>query len=160
MDQFSVKNKASLKIAFIKAQWHKDIVDRCYDGFNEKFDGHGDIDVFDVPGAYEIPLLAKRLAGSGKYDAVVAAAFVVDGGIYRHEFVADAVVSGMMQVALECEVPVLSAVLTPHHFQGSKEHHDFFYNHFVIKGEEAAEACLSIVSTHRSVEDVPQSLAS
>jgi 6,7-dimethyl-8-ribityllumazine synthase len=50
-----------------------------------------DIDFFDVAGAFKIPLHAQRLANSGRYAAVVAAALVVNGGIYRHEFVADAV---------------------------------------------------------------------
>ena len=74
------------------------------------------------------------------------AAFVVDGGIYRHDFVATAVINGMMQVGLETEVPVLSVVLTPHHFHESKEHHEFFHAHFKVKGVEAANAVLQVVS--------------
>ena len=66
---------------------------------------------------------------------------MVDGGIYRHEFVADAVISGMMQVQLETEVPVLSVVLTPHHFHESGEHERYFFEHFKVKGAEAARAC-------------------
>ena len=57
------------------------------------------------PGAFEIPLHAKRLATSGRYAAVVGAGLVVDGGIYRHEFVADAVVNGLMRVQLDTDVP-------------------------------------------------------
>ena len=75
------------------------------------------VDVIDVPGAFELPLAAKKLAETGKYASVAAAAFVVDGGIYRHDFVADAVVKGLMQVGLETGVPVLSVSLTPHQFQ-------------------------------------------
>src|SRR2546426_954410 len=78
-------------------------------------DGEGPaVDVFDVPGAFELPFHAQLLCQTGRYRAVVAAGFVVDGGIYRHEFVANAVITGLMRVQLDTGVPVLSAVLTPH----------------------------------------------
>jgi 6,7-dimethyl-8-ribityllumazine synthase len=134
------------RIAFIQAGWHRDIVDQCRIAFVEELEraGHAasDCDFFEVAGAFEIPLHAKLLAKSGKYAAVVGAALVVDGGIYRHEFVAQAVVSGLMQVQLETETPVLSAVLTPHQFHGSPEHVQFFHEHFLVKGQEAARACI------------------
>jgi 6,7-dimethyl-8-ribityllumazine synthase len=85
-----------------------------------------------VPGGFEIPLQAKKLAQSGRYAAIVASALIVDGGIYRHEFVAEAVISGMMQVQLETGVPVLSAVLTPQRFHEHEEHQRFFSEHFVV----------------------------
>lgn len=61
------------------------------------------IDFFEVPGVFEIPLQAKLLAKSGRYACIVAAGFVVDGGIYRHEFVSEAVINGLMQLQLETE---------------------------------------------------------
>jgi 6,7-dimethyl-8-ribityllumazine synthase len=99
-----------------------------------------DIDFYEVPGAYELPLHAQRLAHSGNYSAVVAAGLVVDGGIYRHDFVAGAVIDGLMRVQLDTDTPVFSAVLTPHHFRGGAEHVDFFFKHFRVKGEEVASA--------------------
>ncbi|WP_457825121.1 6,7-dimethyl-8-ribityllumazine synthase, partial [Staphylococcus aureus] len=111
---------SSGRIAFIQACWHKDIVDQCRLGFVAELarrgvsDGH--VDFFEVPGAFEIPLQAKLLARTGRYAAIVAAALVVDGGIYRHEFVCEAVINGLMRVQLDSDVPVLSAVLTPQHF--------------------------------------------
>jgi 6,7-dimethyl-8-ribityllumazine synthase len=63
-------------------------------------------------------------------DAIVAAAFVVDGGIYRHEFVANAVISGLMQVQLETNAPVLSAIPIPHHYHDSEEHQHFLCSIF------------------------------
>jgi 6,7-dimethyl-8-ribityllumazine synthase len=100
----------------------------------------------------EIPLLAKKLAASGKYDAIVATGLVVDGGIYRHDFVASAVIDGMMQAGLETGVPILSAVLTPHQFQEHEAHKNFFADHFVIKGREAADACIDIIKVHRDLK--------
>ena len=129
--------------AFIKARWHADIVDQAYAGFTEIIPAD-QVEVFDVPGAFEMPLLAKQLASTGRYAAVACAALVVDGGIYRHDFVAQAVVSGLMQAGLETGVPVLSVSLTPHHFQETDHHKRIYRDHFVIKGREAAEAALSI----------------
>src|SRR5258708_8336450 len=102
------------RFAFDKANWHADIVGKALKGFIEIIPTQ-QVDVFDVPGAFELPLVARDLANSGKYAAVVAAALVVDGGIYRHEFVAPAVVNGLMRAALESGHTRLSVPLTPHH---------------------------------------------
>jgi 6,7-dimethyl-8-ribityllumazine synthase len=143
------------KIAFIQARWHADIVDQCRESFIDEMrirtQATAEVEVFDVPGAYEIPLLAKTLANTGDYDAVVCSAFVIDGGIYRHDFVAQAVLAGMMQVQIETEVPVITAVLTPHQFHESAEHRDFFLEHFKVKGCEAAEACVAVLAQRRKL---------
>ena len=137
-------------IAFIKAQWHANIVDQSLAGFQQEM-GEAKIDVFDVPGAFEMPLLAKMLANSARYDAIVAAAFVVDGGIYRHEFVSQAVVDGLMQAQMETEVPVFSVSLTPHEFQEKPEQVAFFTEHFVTKGAEAAQAVKQTLAVHEKL---------
>ena len=133
----------TLKVAFIKARWHADIVDQALKGFEADMAAAGrkvEISTYDVPGAYEMPLLAKKLGETGRFDAIVAAALVVNGGIYRHEFVAQAVVTGLMDAQMATGVPTFSVSLTPHHFHDSEIHHDFFFNHFVKKGAEAAQA--------------------
>ena len=127
------------KIAFIKARWHADTVDQAYEGFKDAM-GNAKIDAFDVPGAFEMPLLAKKLGESGDYVAIVAAALVVDGGVYRHDFVASAVVDGLMRAQMDTNVPVFSVSLTPHHYQETPDHDAFFKAHFVKKGAEAANA--------------------
>ena len=133
------------QIAYIQAGWHKEIVDQGRIAFvaeMEKLGVSSDrIEVFDVPGSLEILLQAKLLAKRGRFAAIVTAGLIVDGGIYRHEFVADAVIGGLMQVQLEVEVPVLSLVLTPQQFHEHEAHHDFFREHFKVKGAEAAHAC-------------------
>ena len=130
------------KVAFVQACWHRDIVDQLRDSFKKEFSKLSDkeIEFFELPGAYEIPLHAKALAETGEYAAVVAAGLVVDGGIYRHEFVAQAVIDGLMRAQMDTGMPVFSAVLTPHNFHG-EEHQAYFKEHFVIKGREAAQAC-------------------
>lgn len=130
------------RVAFVQSCWHRDIVDRLRDAFIKEFsaaDGRR-VELFEVPGAFEIPMKAKYLASSGDYAAVVAAGLIVDGGIYRHEFVAGAVIDGLMSVQLEIGVPVFSAVLTPQDFLGEGQP-EYFARHFVTKGMEAAQAC-------------------
>ena len=137
----------SLKFAFIKARWHADIVDQAFSGFTQRLNELGvahEIRSFDVPGAFEMPLMAQRLAETGGYNAIAAAAFVVNGGIYRHDFVSQAVVTGLMDVQLKTNVPVLSVSLTPHNYQPTEEHHRFFMEHFVKKGAEAADAAVAV----------------
>lgn len=134
------------RFAFIKAQWHAAIVDQALKGFCEHI-APEDIDVFDVPGAFEMPLLARDLAATGKFAAIACAAFVVDGGIYRHDFVAQAVVDGLMRAGLDTGVPVLSVSLTPHQYQETAHHNAIYEAHFVEKGREAAMAALKIVET-------------
>ena len=142
------------RLAFIKARWHADIVDQAHVGFVERLEEllpSATLSVFEVPGAFEMPLLAKRLALSGDFDVIAAAAFVVNGGIYRHEFVAQAVVTGLMDVQLETNVPVLSVSLTPHNFQPTDEHIAFFKEHFVKKGREAADAADGVLALDQAV---------
>lgn len=141
--------KQTPRIAFIKARWHSDVVDRAYDGFADaatKLIPGAQIESFDVPGAFEMPLIAKKLAQTGKYDAVVAAALVVDGGIYRHDFVATAVVTGLMNVGLDTGVPCFSVSLTPHNYQETELLTDFYRDHFIKKGAEAAEAVRQVLA--------------
>ena len=144
------------RVAFIQASWHKEIVDQSRKGFLAEMLVQGyqesDIDFFEVGGAFEIPLHAKLLAKTGRYAGIVGAALVVDGGIYRHDFVAQSVVSGLMQVQLETEVPVFSVSLTPHHFHAGEEHQKFFFDHFVHKGQEAAKTCVDTLQKIRAIK--------
>jgi 6,7-dimethyl-8-ribityllumazine synthase len=137
------------RIAFVQSLWHREIVDECRDSFLAEAQARGvaadRVDLFEVTGAFEIPLHAKRLAESGRYEAIVASGLVVDGGIYRHEFVAEAVIDGLMRVQLDTGVPVFSAVLTPHHFHEHGDHERFFHDHFQVKGREVAKACTETV---------------
>jgi len=138
-------------IAFVQSCWHRDIVDQARYGFLAEVADRARIDVFEVPGAFELPLHARSIAESGRFDAVVAAGFVVDGGIYRHEFVADAVISGLMRVQLDSGVPIFSSMLTPQQFHESPTHVDFFRHHMVEKGHEVASACLRTLEARAKV---------
>lgn len=165
MNQFSASSASSLaaaaassrRIAVIASSWHRDIVDQAVRGARDGLVAAGippeQIDVFHVPGAFEIPLHAQRLARSGQYDAIVACGLIVNGGIYRHEFVTTAVIDGLMKVQIEHDVPVFSVVLTPRDFHEHADHHAFFHSHFLKKGQEAAQACLQTLD---SLQALPQ----
>ncbi|WP_322085673.1 6,7-dimethyl-8-ribityllumazine synthase [Burkholderia sp. BCC1999] len=154
----SPSQTAALRIAFVQSCWHKEIVDQCrnafVDGLANANLSQADCDFFEVAGAFEIPLHAKLLAKTGKYAAIACAGLVVDGGIYRHDFVAQAVISGLMQVQLETGVVVLSAVLTPHHFHGA-EHVAYFHEHFLVKGAELAHACVDTIGKVAALKAEP-----
>ena len=145
---------ARRSFAIVASQYNSEYVNGLVDHARRELEAISasfTVSTYEVPGAFEIPLHAKLLAKSGRYAAVVAAGLVVDGGIYRHEFVAQAVIEGLMQVQLETEVPVISAVLTPHHFHEHAEHQNYFHRHFVVKGAEAARACADTVAKLRAL---------
>jgi 6,7-dimethyl-8-ribityllumazine synthase len=158
MSQSSARRSSEVepsRIAFIQAGWHADIVGQSRTAFLKGIEKRGipqrDVECHQVPGAFEIPLRAKLLAKSGRYAAIVAAGFVVDGGIYRHEFVASSVIDALMRVQLDTEVPIISLVLTPQKFHEHDAHRRFFRDHFLIKGEEAAEACGAVIEGLRQL---------
>ncbi len=131
-------------ICLIQASWHAPLVKSLIDHFFKQAATHGlaaeQVDTVTVPGSLEMPLQAKLRAKTGQYDAILLAGLITDGGIYRHEFVAQAVLNSVMQVQLEQEVPIIYAVLTPHHFHEHEAHSDFFAEHLKTKGEETADA--------------------
>jgi 6,7-dimethyl-8-ribityllumazine synthase len=141
------------RIAIIWSLWHADLVGRARAAFLAEMQRRGwppdALEAHEVPGAFEIPLLAQSLARRGDVAPVVACARVVDGGIYRHDFVAGAVLDGLMRVQLDTGVPVFSVVLTPHAFHEHEEHREFFGEHLVKKGREAAAACAHVLARGR-----------
>jgi 6,7-dimethyl-8-ribityllumazine synthase len=143
------------RVAVICASWHAEIVNHARDSLQDELSVSGvaasAVEHFSVPGAFEIPLHAQRLAQSGRYEAVIACALVVNGGIYRHEFVSSAVIDGLMRVQLDTGVPVFSAVLTPRDFHEHEEHRAFFTAHFVLKGREVAQACVKTLHSLRAL---------
>lgn len=160
MNQFSTISIAfpyrGARVAVVSASWHRDIVQQASQGLSDEFQRQGwpleALDFFELPGAFELPLQALRLARSGRYQAVIACGLVVDGGIYRHDFVASAVIDGLMRAQLDTGVPVFSAVLTPHHFHEHEEHRRYFSAHFAVKGREVAQACLQTLAAAAAID--------
>ena len=131
-------------VAFIQSCWHKDIVDQFRLSFKQRLqhleNDSVSIDHYEAPGVVEVPLLARRCAESSKYDIIVVCGLIVNHGIYRHEFVAQTVLDSIMRIQLDSNVPVIYGILTPQDFM-SDGREEFFFQHFKLKGEEAADAC-------------------
>lgn len=142
-------------LAVVCAGWHAELVARGRDAALAELSRLGVADAhverYEVPGAFEIPLLVATLARSQRYAAIIACALVVDGGIYRHEFVASAVIDGLMRAQLDSGVPVFCAVLTPQRFHAHETHERFFAEHMVTKGQEVARACMATLAVHQAL---------
>jgi 6,7-dimethyl-8-ribityllumazine synthase len=128
------------RVAFVQSAWHREVIEQCRLAFLSEIEERGieraRIDLFEVPGSFEIPLHVQLLAKTRRYTAIVAAGLVVDD-----EYIAETVIRALMDVQLRTEVPVFSAVLTPQQFHETAAHFDFFRKHFATKGVEVAEAC-------------------
>jgi 6,7-dimethyl-8-ribityllumazine synthase len=128
------------RVAFVQSAWHRDVVAQCRLAFLAEIEARhiarAQVDVFEVPGAFEIPLHVQLLARTRRYTAIVAAGLVIDD-----EYIAETVIKALMDVQLRTEVPVFSAVVTPRQFHETTAHFDFFRTHFAAKGVEVAEAC-------------------
>ncbi|HET7610431.1 MAG TPA: 6,7-dimethyl-8-ribityllumazine synthase [Rhodanobacteraceae bacterium] len=110
-----LRSPEGARYAVIASRWNGEIVDALVDGSSRAFAEHGvedaSVDVLRVPGAWELPVLAQRLAASGRYAAIVALGCVVRGETRHYEHVADECARGLMRVALDSGVPVLNGVL-------------------------------------------------
>ncbi|MFC2050946.1 6,7-dimethyl-8-ribityllumazine synthase [Chloroflexota bacterium] len=105
-----------LKFGVVVSRFNEIITARLLDGAKDAFLRHGvseqDVDVAWVPGAQEIPLVAKKLAGSGKYNAVVCLGAVIRGGTPHFEYLASEVSRGISRVILDSGVPVIQGIIT------------------------------------------------
>jgi 6,7-dimethyl-8-ribityllumazine synthase len=105
-----------LKVGIVVSRFNELLSSRLLSGAMDALKRHdvaeSDVDVAWVPGAFEIPLLAKRLAESGRYDAVIALGVVIRGGTPHFEYVAAEVSKGIARVSLDSGVPVAFGVIT------------------------------------------------
>lgn len=105
-----------LKFAIVVARFNDFITNRLLEGAQDALIRHGvkdeDIDVAWTPGSFEIPLIAKKMAQSGRYDAVVCLGAVIRGGTPHFEYIASEVTKGIANVGLEAGLPVILGVVT------------------------------------------------
>ncbi|HAJ97184.1 MAG TPA: 6,7-dimethyl-8-ribityllumazine synthase [Ruminococcus sp.] len=105
-----------LKIAIVASRFNEFIVTKLVGGAEDCLRRHGveedDISLAWVPGAFEIPLVAKKLAQSGKYDAVICVGAVIRGSTSHYDYVCAEVSKGIASVSLETGIPVMFGVLT------------------------------------------------
>ncbi|MGC9120286.1 MAG: 6,7-dimethyl-8-ribityllumazine synthase [Sulfurihydrogenibium sp.] len=105
-----------IKFAIVVSRFNNLITERLLEGALDCILRHNgsqeNIDIVRVPGSFEIPLVAKKLAKSGKYDAVICLGAVIRGDTPHFDYVANEVTKGIAQVSLETEVPISYGILT------------------------------------------------
>jgi len=141
------------RIAVVASRFNRFIVDQLVAGARDALDRRGvessrQLLVW-VPGAFELPLLADRLAASGRFDAVVALGAVIRGGTPHFEYVAGSCANGLARVALDNKVPVVFGVLTTDDVEQALERAGTGEGN---KGFDAAMTALEMVDTLRSVQ--------
>ena len=135
------------KIALVAARFNSFVVEHLIKGAKEALLKHGaeenDIELFYVPGAFEIPLALKKIASSGKYDGIVALGAVIRGGTPHFEYVAGECVKGISQAALDSEIPISFGVLTVDTVDQAIERAG---GNSGNKGAEAAESTIRMIN--------------
>lgn len=143
---------ATARYAIVASRWNPRIVDALVDGALHALREHGvadaAIDLVRVPGAWEIPQAAAKLAGAEGCAAVLALGCVVRGDTRHYEHVADGCAQGLMRVALDCRVPVLNGVLAVERHADAEARAGGAHGN---KGEEVALAALEMADLWRQL---------
>lgn len=143
---------AGMKLALVATRWNHFVVDRLVEGAHTAFMQHGGdedgIELFVVPGAVELPLLAKRLAEGGRFDAVVCLGAVIRGATDHHDYVAGSASAGIAHISLETGVPIAFGVLTTDTIEQAVERAGTKAGN---KGSEALLAAVEMVDVMRQI---------
>ena len=143
---------AGARYAVIASRWNAPIVEALVAGARRAFAAHGvpdtAVDVWRVPGAWELPVLAARLAGEGRHAAIVALGCVVRGDTRHYEQVADGCAEGLMRVAVDMRLPVLNGVLAVEREADAVARAGGAHGN---KGEEAALAAIAMAALWSSL---------
>ena len=135
------------KFAILVARFNSYIVESLLDGAIDTLKRHGvsesDIEVIRVPGAFEMPIAAQRIAKQEKYSAIIALGAVIRGGTPHFEYVAGECVKGLSQVSLNADIPVAFGVLTVDSIEQAIERAGTKAGN---KGAEAAITALEMVN--------------
>lgn len=142
---------AKSKIAIVTANYHKEICDSllssCLLTLKENGISEKNTKSVRVPGALEIPVVAKRLAKQKKYDAIIVFGVVLKGDTYHFEQVADECARGVMQVSYDFDIPVIFQVLSVYKLKDAEDRAKGKNN----RGIEAAETAVNIISTLNTI---------
>lgn len=142
-----------IKIGIVAARFNDFIVSRLIGGCEDTLLRHGvreeDISLAWVPGAFEIPLIASKMAKSGKFNAVIALGAVIRGSTSHYDYVCSEVSKGIANVSLNSDVPVLFGVLTTDSIEQAIERAGSKAGN---KGSECAQGAIEMVNLIRALE--------
>jgi len=142
-----VKKDKKNHFTIIQSMFNENICDKLLKGALNCFKEHGykenDLPVFKVPGAFEIPIIADKLASQKKYDAIICLGAVIKGETAHFEYVSKAVADGILHVGLKYSIPVIFGVLTTYTEEQAEERTGEGQNN---KGWEAAETAMEMVN--------------
>ena len=143
----------SIKVAIVVARFNEFITSKLLGGALDTLSRHGvkdeDVSVAWVPGAFEIPLIAGKLAESGKYDAVIALGAVIRGSTSHYDLVCNEAAKGIAQVQMKTGIPVLFGVITTENIEQAIERAGSKAGN---KGSECAESAIEMVNLIRVIE--------
>jgi 6,7-dimethyl-8-ribityllumazine synthase len=144
-----------MRVAIVCGRFNDLITNRMLEGALGGLDRHGvheaDVTVAWVPGAFEIPVAAKRCAASGAFDAVIALGAVIRGDTAHFEYVAGPCAEGIQRAALDTGVPIVFGVLTTENLDQALQRSDVEGEN---KGDEAASTALEMVDLLRRLPPV------
>ena len=133
------------RYAIIASRWNSRITDALVTGARQTFAGNGvaeqAIDVIRVPGAWEIPVTAARIAAGGRHAAIIALGCVIRGDTRHYEHVADCCADGLMRVSLDSGIPVMNGVLAVERIEDAEVRAGGSHGN---KGEETALAAIEM----------------
>ena len=142
-----------LKFAIVASRFNNFVVDRLVDGALDAIKRSGGdpetVTIFRTPGSFEIPVVAKRVAQSGDFDAVICLGAVIRGATPHFEYIAAEVTKGIAQVQLEVGIPIAYGVLTPDTIEQAIERAGTKAGN---KGEEAALSAVEMVNLLREMD--------
>jgi len=142
-----------LKIGIVVARFNDMIGERLLGGAMDAIKRHGgneaDVELVRVPGAFEIPLMAKRMAATGRFDAVIALGAVIRGETPHFEYVSNEVTKGVAMMNLEFNLPVIFGVLTVDTIDQAANRAGLKSGN---KGFEAAVAAIEMANLNKSFE--------
>jgi 6,7-dimethyl-8-ribityllumazine synthase len=143
----------NMKVAIVYSRFNSMIVDQLVEGAKDGLLRHGvaleDITSIAVPGAYEIPLAAKKVTSLNKYDAIIACGAVIRGDTPHFDMVANEVNKGVATISLESSTPIINAVLTTNSIEQAIERAGTKAGN---KGFDAALSAIEMVQVLRNIK--------
>jgi len=141
-----------LKVGLVVGRFNEFINSKLLSGAEDALRRHGvndeDVEIAWVPGAFEIPLVAKKMAKSGKYDAIVTLGSVIRGSTPHFDFVSNEVSKGVASVGLEADIPVIFGVLTTDSIEQAIERAG------TKAGNKGAEAAVTAIETANLLKQI------